>query len=145
MKALLLLFLFMSSLLSAKDPLRDFRWKNRILLVSASSEVFPNNARQELNSLLKTEADQLKERDLILIDISPEKLALRGAIRLPENERRVLCEKLNLEEAKAPVFLLLGKDGGEKARQSPQLDLAKLLALIDTMPMRRSEMNRQQR
>lgn len=134
----------MSSILAAQSPLSEFRWQNRILLISASSEILNDPERLELNSLLKKEADRLKERDLILIDISPEKLALHGAIRLPEEERRALCQKLNLAPAKAPVFLLLGKDGHEKERQSPQLDLAKLLALIDTMPMRRAEMKAHQ-
>ncbi len=37
------------------------------------------------------------------------------------------------------VALLVGKDGGQKARSSGQVDLPGMLRLIDTMPMRRAE------
>ncbi|WP_374950317.1 DUF4174 domain-containing protein [Mucilaginibacter sp.] len=36
---------------------------------------------------------------------------------------------------------LTGKDGGEKLRSNQPLTLQKLFAVIDTMPMRRQEMN----
>ena len=37
------------------------------------------------------------------------------------------------------VALLVGKDGGEKSRSTGSVDLAAMLRLIDTMPMRRAE------
>lgn len=38
------------------------------------------------------------------------------------------------------VAILIGKDGGEKRRVSGTVDLAAIARLIDTMPMRRAEM-----
>jgi hypothetical protein len=39
------------------------------------------------------------------------------------------------------VAILVGKDGGEKLRSRGSVDLAAMLRLIDTMPMRRTEMD----
>ena len=39
------------------------------------------------------------------------------------------------------VAVLVGKDGGEKLRSRGSVDLAAMLRLIDTMPMRRTEMD----
>jgi hypothetical protein len=44
-----------------------------------------------------------------------------------------------------PVFILVGKDGGEKARQDGTLDLETWFALIDHMPTRRQEIQNQQK
>ena len=38
---------------------------------------------------------------------------------------------------------LIGKDGGQKWRQSEPLDMETLFALIDGMPMRQAEMREQ--
>lgn len=134
----------MPALLFGDDPLSEFRWKNRILLVSAPLDTLTGEELQALRKALTSEAKPLRERDLIVIDLSQRPLNLPNAKRLSQAKSDSLSRKLKLSEATGPVFLLLGKDGGEKARQSPQLDLAKLFALIDTMPMRRSEMKRQQ-
>lgn len=134
----------MSSLLFGDDPLSEFRWENRILLISAPLDTLTGEELQALRKVLTTEAKPLRERDLIVIDLSQRPLNLPNAKRLSQAKSDLLSRKLKLSEATGPVYLLLGKDGGEKARQSPQLDLAKLFALIDTMPMRRAEMKRQQ-
>lgn len=134
----------MSSLLFGDDPLSEFRWENRILLISALLDTLTGEELQALRKVLTTEAKPLRERDLIVIDLSQRPLNLPNAKRLSPAKSDLLSRKLKLSEATGPVYLLLGKDGGEKARQSPQLDLAKLFALIDTMPMRRAEMKRQQ-
>ena len=41
------------------------------------------------------------------------------------------------------LFILIGKDGGEKLRSTSPVNNQKLFGLIDQMPMRQSEMRRQ--
>ena len=43
------------------------------------------------------------------------------------------------------LFILIGKDGGEKLRSSQVVTTRQLFGLIDQMPMRRSEMKKQQK
>jgi len=38
------------------------------------------------------------------------------------------------------LFVLIGKDGGEKSRQSGKLDIEQWFDQIDSMPMRQREM-----
>ena len=50
--------------------------------------------------------------------------------------------KLNSAKEKSQ-YILIGKDGGEKARQQGALNLVNWLDLIDQMPMRRDEIKNQ--
>ena len=43
------------------------------------------------------------------------------------------------------LFILIGKDGGEKLRSSQVITTHQLFGLIDQMPMRRSEMHKQEK
>ena len=122
-----LLSLLVSSCMSAaemtpSEALEDALWQHRVLLVHS-----PDSARAPakafLEQLKETKAD-LQDRDLIVIKADT---ALR--------------QKFSMADGSF-TLLLIGKDGGEKARQTKSVDLKALFALIDTMPMRRAEMKR---
>lgn len=56
-----------------------------------------------------------------------------------EEEQRRLRERYGIAEGQFAV-ILIGKDGGEKLRRLEHVPIETIFALIDTMPMRRREM-----
>ena len=96
-----------------------YRWKSRVLLH------FGDNNKQD--KLFAHSQAAFKERDLVLIHAdSPE---LRKSFKIKSGF----------------ALILIGKDGGEKARWLTPVDPQTILNLIDTMPMRQSEMRRQKK
>jgi len=71
------------------------------------------------------EAVACKDRDLVLVQITND--ADRKAYKIPKD---------------ATAILLIGKDGGVKARWSEQVIPKKVYDLIDAMPMRQQEIQR---
>ena len=131
MKKTCLLLLTMLLPLSA-NPLKPYLWKNRILLV---------HSNQQLVELSKQKAD-LADRDLLIFRLSENTPPLPNEVSLTAKERKELRDLYKVDKKEQATFILIGKDGGEKARQKKTLDLAKFFALIDTMPMRKSEMKK---
>ncbi len=88
-----------------------YQWKNRVLLVAASNEK-DNQYREQAAALMSVYLGLL-ERDLIV-----------------------------LTRFGHPDFsiTLIGKDGGVKLKRDEILSTAELFAVIDAMPMRRTEM-----
>ncbi len=81
------------------------------------------------HAALENAAAALRERDVVVQDITPE------AARRERPELGV-TPKAEFE------MLLVGKDGGVKLRRTHLVAASEIIALIDTMPMRRSEMRR---
>ncbi len=110
----------------AQDPLKKYRWNNRIVLLFANS---PDNdflIRQE--KILEKEAEGMKDRDLLVIRI------------LPESEKQLQELRGKYKTRDSFTFVLIGKDGGEKKTSYSPVQTDELFALIDSMPMRKAEM-----
>ncbi len=136
--ALLVAALLVMNQNAAAGPLDSYRWKNRLIIAS----VAPDEARVQTAAALAANRAKFEERDLKVIDVSPGSSRIPGMLRLDFKETSALREELKLTGAET-VFVLIGKDGGEKARQRETLQLARWFALIDEMPMRRDEMRRE--
>ena len=119
------------------QPLTNLKWGKRVVLVFMPEENHPLGARQI--QLFKQEPKELKERDLLLIPVSGARVEyqatkpgdgerLRKNFKVPENDF---------------TLILIGKDGGEKYRTSKVVEPAEIFRIIDAMPMRQSEINRQ--
>lgn len=125
---------------AAAEPLDSYRWKSRVIIASLP----PGEARDQLTASLAANGAELDERDLKVVDVSPGSARIPGTVRLDPKQATALREKLQLSERETKaVFILIGKDGGEKARQRGTLKLASWFTLIDAMPMRRDEIRRQ--
>jgi hypothetical protein len=125
---------------AAADPLDPYRWKSRLIMASVTT----GEARVQLTAALAANRAAIDERDLIVVDVSPESARLPGTVRLDPKQTTALRERLKLSARETnAVFILIGKDGGEKARQRGPLKLANWFTLIDGMPMRRDEIRRQ--
>ncbi len=87
----------------------------------------PRAAQQ--HATLERDAAALRERDVTVQDLTPE------------TARRDRPE-LGVGPQATFELLLVGKDGGVKLRRDKPVAASELTALIDTMPMRQSEMRR---
>jgi hypothetical protein len=79
--------------------------------------------------ILASDTEGVKERDL------------RVTVVLSDPDKSNLLKRFKIMPNKF-IFLLIGKDGGEKFRSSKIVSLQRLFTLIDGMPMRQDEMRR---
>jgi hypothetical protein len=112
-------FGLMAAIAAAKPP-------DRLVVVVAR----PGDPRiNQQHAALERAGDALRERDVVVQDITPE------------TARR---QRPELAVGPTTIFevLLVGKDGGVKLRREQPVAASEIVALIDTMPMRRQEMRR---
>jgi hypothetical protein len=122
---------------SAMAPLADLQWRDRVLLVFASSE---DDARPQLEPLMRRAAE-LEDRDLVLISIIGDRARVLAG-RAYGLSATALRDGYGIA-AEAPLtVILIGKDGGEKRRSTRALSGDELFGTIDAMPMRRQEMEK---
>ena len=116
--------------------MRDYRQTHRVLLVCSPSAA-DDRHRDQLSALQPAEAGAA-ERNLVIVEAFE-----RGASR---------AEGLDIDDADAASLrqafriapggfaaILIGKDGGEKARWDWPVSASALFHAIDAMPMRRRE------
>ena len=102
---------------------------------------------QQFNEL-KAHASELKTRSVLYVPIVPEghNQPIPGSkvptVRLSEDELAAMRHRFKVEPAEFLV-ILIGKDGGEKLNSRTPVTAAQLERLIDSMPMRKSEMQRE--
>jgi len=124
---------------SAEDRINfdAFLWKNRPLLLFAPSPDAPEY--KTLKTELKAQADQIIDRDMVLIEIFDTGLVRMDGKPWSAESDEKLRRQFSVSSGNLTA-ILIGKDGGQKLRQSNQVDLGSIFALIDTMPMRQQEM-----
>ncbi|MEM7500203.1 MAG: DUF4174 domain-containing protein [Pseudomonadota bacterium] len=100
--------------------LTAYRWEARPILIFATADD-PRLAEQ-LSRFSEATAALLDRDNVVIVDTTGDS-AIANRFR-----------------PKGFTVILVGKDGGEKLRHTRVVAPAELNALIDTMPMRRSEM-----
>ena len=101
--------------------------KRRVLLFSTGST---NSQLLRQQNILAEGSQELLERDIVI-----------ETYILNEHNRKVFKKYKALD--RPFLFVLIGKDGGEKLRSSSPVATQSLFGLIDQMPMRQGEMRRQ--
>lgn len=121
-------------------PLDIYRHENRLIVVS-----LPQTAvTEKVNAMLAWNYKEIEERHLKFIDISEVEKKISTAVRLNPTQTEAVRRQLRIDAGeRLPTFVLIGKDGSEAARCSGMLDLRKWFTLIDEMPMRRAEVQKQ--
>lgn len=123
-------------------PLAAYRDVNRLIVISLPA----GTTVEKVSAMLNLNRAEMDERQLKLIDVSEGSPRITSAVRLTPEQTGFLRRQLKIDVVEArPTFILLGKDGGEKARCHGTLDLRKWFTLIDQMPMRRAEIQEQKR
>lgn len=135
--ALLLGFPVMS--FSDPSPLEPYAWKHRLIVYDASG-----GELETLGETIERFEPGIADRDLLFLRLgeAPElpfhrKLEAKEQSRLRERFAKEWQREEGAEDE--AVFLLVGKDGTLKDRQTGRLDLEEWFARIDAMPMRRRE------
>lgn len=123
------------------DAWEDYAWKSRVLVVYAPSDEVPEMAAQRM--LLSGDTDAMLERDLVLIEVVGDDIK---AVLGPSPD--VAATELRAQHGISPDqfgLVLVGKDTGVKLRSDMPVASSEIFSLIDTMPMRRREMNQTRR
>jgi hypothetical protein len=119
---------------SSVDTLKavgELKWQNRVILVWPEGD-----ARDEI-AMLDGADPEIADRHILWFVLGPDSLTTNYPSAIGDDFVDETAARYRNE--KESVVILVGKDGGVK-RRSVRLDLDDLFALIDTMPMRRSEM-----
>ena len=142
MKSRLLLFtlvLTTGMAVAQSFDLKNYRWKNRVLLVFAPDE--RDGLYQRQTALANEASAGYRERDLMVVSVFAESGRDEKNSIFQKGQTRQLRTDFRVSDSQFCV-ILVGKDGGEKLRQADVLAIEKLFGVIDAMPMRQSEAKR---
>jgi len=106
------------------EPLKDYLWVNRVIITFSNSE--SNRDRRLLIQQIEQYECDFRKRDLVHIDL------IQGSDQYKRLSQKFL---ISGDEFK---LLLLGKDGELKLNTNSS-DLLGIFSLIETMPMRKRE------
>lgn len=130
--AIIIAIVFFLQTTQALESIKDFKWDHRIILIRTSGD-----AEQIINTL-KQEEHEIKDREIYWFVLSDDSF--------DSNYQGVLGENFYSNTFKTYFVnnetntIIIGKDGRIK-NTSDTLDLQNLFDLIDTMPMRKIEIN----
>jgi len=136
---LLLLSSFLGFTKMNAQGLKNYQWKNRIVLLKGN-EASGDSLQRQLQ-LLKSDSTGLTERDLKIFIIREKVLAEDG--KETSLSAAELVENFDLHDFQG--IILIGKDGGEKMREPFIVNPEKIFMLIDGMPMRKAEMEKEEK
>lgn len=136
-KILLLILLTTPTLTTyAEDnPLSEYQWKSRLVVYSVPESELKI---YDVPKVASQNNGELVERDMLFFDLNGRDTGpLFKKLTTEESAELKKAYKISDNEA---VFILVGKDGGEKERLVGNLDLQYFFTKIDMMPMRIEEM-----
>lgn len=121
------------------NPIKKHLWEQRVLIVSASSPTNVGYKRQ--NQLLEKGKKGMKERDLVIYRLYADHWEGPKQEILTHEQAQSIYADYEIAQGTFSV-LLIGKDGGVKMRENDIVSTRELFQLIDSMPMRKSEMEK---
>lgn len=132
-----LLTIINCSLMNAQD-LKDYQWKNRILVLSDKS-IDTEPLQSQLRGFT-ADNEALTDRNLIIFLLT-EDIVYHSNGELSEINAERLRKHLGISyDFRGTV--LVGKDGGVKMKEGFQVSPETVFTLIDGMPMRRAEIRK---
>ena len=126
---------------ASSQDLKKHQWENRVVLIvsqNGDSKAY-NQQIAQLSRLPKA----LKERKILVYEILPERYRIMNYLNKEKKSKWISSSLLYGQYGnKQEVFkvILIGLDGGVKLNSSNVLMPSELFATIDSMPMRRAEM-----
>jgi Domain of unknown function (DUF4174) len=108
-------------------PLSEYRWKNRVLVISAP---VGDGAAKEQRRIYQAASKGMSERQIVLAEA------------LDDSQRSMqIRSEVSASGGRFQVFLV-GKDGHTALSSDKPLSADYLFARVDAMPMRQDEMRR---
>jgi hypothetical protein len=123
---------------AAAAPLADYRWSHRVVVLFAPTET---TTLVEQTKDLLADKTGLAERDLVVLAVVGDEAPrlLFGQAPRDTPTAAALRQAYDVAEPIGFTAILVGKDGGEKLRQTHPVRRDQLYGTIDAMPMRRGE------
>ena len=136
---LLLVVITMAAQADGQDKIRlkDYQWKNRLILVFSPSP--EDTEYKALEKDIAVQAEEIIDRDILVFHILETGEIKLGESSLQTGAGDYLRRNFSISPG-AFTVLLIGKDGGVKLRREGRVELDEIFSLIDTMPMRQREM-----
>jgi hypothetical protein len=135
------LFIIIASTQMSAQSLDKYRWENRLIILVTTT--VDNAQLQQQLQILQADVTGLEERKLEIIQLTPEQVRYGVSDNTTwKNRKGQLYEGFQSTDSTFEA-ILVGLDGGEKLRDQQPFTLERLFAVIDAMPMRRSELRRQ--
>jgi hypothetical protein len=131
---LFILILF-ASFPTRSQKVSSYRWNNRVLMVLSENPGSVEVKRQM--TLFTDQSEELNERKLIILQVFPT-YYLMGYDNFIRRDDNQLYFDYKTTETPFEV-VLIGLDGGLKFQRRDVVLPTELYAIIDAMPMRRSE------
>ncbi|MBS41435.1 MAG: hypothetical protein CMM83_06945 [Rhodospirillales bacterium] len=130
------------NLYAQANPLFSYQWNKRLLIL-ATPESSQETFRKQLR-IIDHNREGILDRDIHIIRIIGDELSGTAKEYNTVKWGRILrsLHQLNTEKF---TIVLIGKDGGEKARSNRPITFCNLFNLIDLMPMRREEISERKR
>ncbi len=119
-------------------PLAQERGKARPLVIMASSSVDPTLVNLQKEIAKPEVRKAFDERQMVLFTVV-NTIGAREGKSLDPQVTMALIRELKLSAGELPKVILVGKDGEKKLEQSGPVELQKIFATIDEMPMRERE------
>lgn len=142
MKSILFILLFLSipynELLAQKKILQPYKWNNRIVILT--NKPHDQVRSEKLSKTILNYKQELIERKIIFFEVVEHKFRTfkySNNNYAPSKWKESPILYKAFDDKNKRVFLV-GLDGGIKYK-SEKLNLIEIIKLIDTMPMRRSE------
>lgn len=136
----IIICLMLFSITSNAQDLNALKWKNRILIIKATKN---NDLKFEKQlTEFKSQDNALKERKLVLYTMNNQKLTIIDYTTDTTDTSKRLSDDMMITIFSAKnefEVILIGLDGSIKLRQTEVLSKEDLIAIIDAMPMRKSE------
>lgn len=124
-----------------ENPLEDYQWKHRILLLITDSDS-EGRYQQQISALGELDSD-FEDRKLLVVDVRTDKYSIRNRPKMSQMSNLWKTNKTMYSQygikGKQFSVVLIGLDGGVKLRQAKVLERDQLFERIDAMPMRSAE------
>ena len=131
------LALALPSAVALAEPLEDYRWKSRLLVVFAPT-VVDDSYEQQMQQLLRNSVD-VSDRDLLPVEVIGVEPVRVDALSEPALDPVALRERFDAPQDGFKA-VLVGKDGAAKLSSDTPIPADKLFETIDAMPMRQQEL-----
>jgi hypothetical protein len=125
-----------SSSEEAPFALKQYQWRNRVLVISAEN-VDDNNLLEQAAELALT-PDEFADRDMVLVMLLDNSVSKAGDRQLTSAEVTAVRAPLGIRPGSF-ALRLIGKDGSVKLSAKKATSMTEIYALIDSMPMRQRE------
>ena len=120
--------------------LTQFQWKNRLLFLFAPDSSDPSF--HHLQNQIIDQKSEVEDRDLVVFSVLVQEPSQMNTTAIDLREADSIRDRFAIPPH-AFSLILIGKDGGIKLKRNDRVDLAEVFELIDSMPMRKNEMQQQ--